>query len=352
MVYSYPVKVNEMIAKSMSETTRRSICVLFPGALGDFLCFLPALQLLAADAQVDLFACTEFADLVPPTVKVRSSECYEITRLFVPDAAKEQRLHEFFGAYTSIYSWLGSQQVEFVSRLKLMSQGRARIYPFRPDGNPMHQRDYYLSCLGARKPCQQIPMLALRAEAVAWAEGYWRRQFLGGKGVLVLTPGSGAREKNWPAEYFRAVAQWWRDETRGAVVVLIGPVEEDRGGWGPLLDHSVFARSLNLAQVAALLARSDLYLGNDSGITHLAAALGVRTVALFGPSDVRQWKPQGERVTVLNRNIECSPCERDVMEACPHRKCLTALTPSEVIPKLVQLLKLATLTRSGAGIRV
>jgi ADP-heptose:LPS heptosyltransferase len=265
-------------------------------------------------------------------------------KAFCPGSAQEERLCDFFGSYTSIYSWLGSREVEFVRQLKLVSQGRARIYPFHPDGNLMHQTDYYLSCLGERTPCEPMPIIELRPEAVAWAEEYWRRQSLEGKAVLVLAPGSGAREKNWPAEYFRVVARWWHDETRGAVVLVVGPVEEERG-WEPLPDHSVVAQNLNLARVSALLVRADLYLGNDSGITHLAGAVGARAVGLFGPSDVRQWAPRGKKVTILNRNVECSPCELEVMKNCPHRKCLTAFPPEEVISKLVQLPELTALDK-------
>jgi ADP-heptose:LPS heptosyltransferase len=134
--------------------------------------------------------------------------------------------------------------------------------------------------------------------------------------------------------------------------VIVGPVEEERGGLEPLLDHSVAAVNLDLEQVAALLKRSDLYLGNDSGITHLAAAVGVRTAALFGPSDTHQWAPRGKQVTVLSRNVECSPCELQVMKSCLHRKCLTGFSAEKVIAELANLPELASLTRLGPGIRV
>ena len=76
----------------------------------------------------------------------------------------------------------------------------------------------------------------------------------------------------------------------------VGPVEEERGGVDRLSRHCVTVSGLRLAQLAALIAGSDLYLGNDSGVSHLAAAVSVRTVALFGPSDIEQWSPRGTRV--------------------------------------------------------
>ena len=81
-----------------SNTLRSKIAVLFPGALGDFICFLPALQKLAQTAEVDLFARSEFADIVPRGVTVRSLECNQISRMFTANAAEDQRLQDFFCA--------------------------------------------------------------------------------------------------------------------------------------------------------------------------------------------------------------------------------------------------------------
>jgi len=331
---------------------RRRVLVIFPGALGDFICFLPALRTLGEDACVDLLARTEFADLAPPAIRVFSLERYEIRRLFVAGAQDEEGVRNFFASYAAVYSWMGSQASEFVRQLESVSQGRARIFPFRPKDQKMHQRDYYPACLATPNRKPSLPAITPRPHAVQWCEQFWRRNSLAGKAVLTLAPGSGAAEKNWPIHFFRAVAEWWRRATQGAAVVLTGPVEEARGGFDTLSDCCKRARDLNLAQVAALLARSDLYLGNDSGITHLAAAVGVRAVALFGPSDALEWAPIGERVTVLTRNVECSPCEVSGMKSCSHHKCLTALYPADVIREIEKLPEVAILTRLGAGITV
>ena len=337
----------------MFKPTSPRICVIFPGALGDFLCFLPTLRLLAAHAPVDLFARSEFAGLVPPAVRVRSSECYEITGLFVPGTAPAERLCDFFRGYGFVYSWLGSQYQEFVQSLQMVSQGRARLFPFRPANlGIVHQADYYLSCIGEMGQGSAIPLIEPKPEIMAWCKSYWARHFLNDKPVLALAPGSGSREKNWPVTSYRAIVEWWISQTGGAVVVIVGPVEEERGGLEPLLDHSVAAVNLDLEQVAALLKRSHLYLGNDSGITHLAAAVGVRTVALFGPSDTHQWAPRGKQVTVLSRNVECSPCDLPVMKSCLHRQCLTGFSAEKVIAELANLPELASLTRLGPGIKV
>jgi ADP-heptose:LPS heptosyltransferase len=128
------------------------------------------------------------------------------------------------------------------------------------------------------------------------------------------------------------------------VIVLLVPAEPERGGFDTLAVDFISARNLTLAQVAALLIRADLYLGNDSGITHLAGAVGAQTVALFGPSDARRWAPRGVKVSLLSLGVACSPCDVGVMKSCPHRKCLTEFFSAKVIGELEHLDVVSTLT--------
>ena len=336
----------------MSIAERKRSLVIFPGALGDFLCFLPTLRFLSQNNAVDLLARREFADLVSPTVNVGSLERYEIRKLFVSGSSKEARLHDFFGAYSAIFSWMGSGQPTFVRELQKLSVN-AHVFPFQPSPPiGLHQSEYYLTCIGA--PAREAVGLEipLKPDALAWSERYWQQHFLKGKPVMAIAPGSGAREKNWPHLSFLAMAEWWRQQTSGAVVVIVGPVEEETGDYTTLGQETVVARNLDLGRLAALLTRCHLYLGNDSGVSHLAAALGVTTVVLFGPSHVERWAPRGKNVTVVTQNVECAPCSISTMKNCPHRKCLTTLTPDDVIGRLAFLAEKLTLTRGGAGITV
>ena len=116
-----------------------------------------------------------------------------------------------------------------------------------------------------------------------------------------------------------------------------GPVEEEREITRLCVQELWLLEYCYLGELSALLARSELYLGNDSGVSHLAAALGVVTAVLFGPSNVARWSPQGKNVTILTQNTECSPCTVSTMKNCPHRKCLTTLEPEYVITKLAGL---------------
>ena len=331
--------------------SKRRALVLFPGALGDFVCFLPTLEFLAERTSIDLLARTEFSELVPERVKVGSLERFEIGHLFVSGGGSDGKVRSFFETYGSIYSWMGSGDLTFKQELHAATQGWLRIFQFHARNSQMHQTDYYLSCLQADL-VPSTPHISLMPDASHWAEVYWAKNSLKSKPVLAIAPGSGAREKNWPLISFEAIARWWRERVGGSVITILGPVEDERGGYEPLCHHGLAIRGITLGRLAATIARCNLYVGNDSGVSHIAAALGVPTAVVFGPSRVTQWAPRGKTVLVLRHQVPCSPCAVSAMKRCHHRDCLAALTPLEVIRQLERWPPLVTLTRRGAGIRV
>lgn len=329
----------------------RPALVLFPGALGDFVCFLPVLECLAERTAIDLLTRTEFSELVPPGVKVGSLERFAIRHLFVPGGGTHQRVRSFFDSYGCSYSWMGSGDLTFKQELEAATEGRLRLFRFHSQDSQIHQMDYYLSCLHGDSVLS-LPHIHLMPEATQWAQGWWAENGLDSKPVLAIAPGSGAREKNWPVISFEAIARWWRERVGGSVVTVLGPVEEERGGYGSICNQGLAIRGIGLGRLAAMMARCSLYIGNDSGISHLAAALGVPTAVVFGPSSVAQWAPRGKIVLVLRHSVECSPCSVPAMKNCRHRECLAALTPAEIIRQLERWQPLVTLTSGGAGIRV
>jgi ADP-heptose:LPS heptosyltransferase len=308
-----------------------TVLALFPGALGDFVCFLPALQALSERGKVDLLlARSEYAALAPPNVTTRSLERYEISRLFVAGSEGDEAIRRFFAPYGWVYSWMGSGEEGFVRRLSAASAGTVKLFPFRSSDSRMHMSDYYLTCVAEPVSGTMPAAVRLQPEDILWAEEFVQRRGCAEEKILAVAPGSGAREKNWPVEFFLEVSRWWRCETGGQALVLYGPAEEERLGDQTRWDGAIQVRGLSLGKVAALLSRCDLYLGNDSGLTHLAGALGIETIALFGPTDAAEWAPRGRSVTVVNWQVECSPCSSSAMKRCAHRKCLTALRPDTV----------------------
>jgi len=113
----------------------------------------------------------------------------------------------------------------------------------------------------------------------------------------MVVPGAGGEHKRWPREHVQALIDGWR-RGGGEAAILLGPVERERGEDWSGLGVPVRVEDGPL-QAAARLARYDVVVGNDSGPSHLAAAVGVALVALFGPTEPRVWAPRGERVRVL-----------------------------------------------------
>jgi ADP-heptose:LPS heptosyltransferase len=118
-----------------------------------------------------------------------------------------------------------------------------------------------------------------------------------GPGFLALHPGSGSATKNWPAERFLALAKRLAGGRRWLLVE--GPADAAEAGALRADPRAVPASRLSVRVRGALLARAALYVGNDSGVSHLAAAFGASTLALFGPTDPAVWSPLGRRVAVV-----------------------------------------------------
>jgi heptosyltransferase III len=159
---------------------------------------------------------------------------------------------------------------------------------------------------------------------------------------MAIAPGSGSRRKNWPLSHYYEVSRTLGWDYALSVVWLAGPAEEEMLSYlGPLAkaQGQLLLANLPLARVARVLSRCRLYIGNDSGLTHLAAAVaGPEVLALFGPTDPRVWAPLGPHVRTLR-----APCPQasEVVDGtifCPETICLEALSPETVLAAAAQLL--------------
>lgn len=152
--------------------------------------------------------------------------------------------------------------------------------------------------------------------------------------LVVLHVGSGTQAKRWPAWHWRELLGRLI-VAHNAQVVLVGlETESPIAGQvlaGGALDNVVdWTGKLSLAELAALLARCDLFIGADSGPAHLAAAVGARTVAIFsGTNHPHQWAPWGRAVSLLCRPPACSPCHRQQCALADH-PCMVGVQPGEV----------------------
>jgi ADP-heptose:LPS heptosyltransferase len=118
--------------------------------------------------------------------------------------------------------------------------------------------------------------------------------------VISLHPGSGSSRKNWPVGKFALLAECIRCSLSARPLFILGEADAAAARALSRLTPAVpVLTNRTLKEVASVLAVSRGYVGNDSGITHLAAALGVPSVALFGPTDAAVWGPRGANVVIL-----------------------------------------------------
>jgi heptosyltransferase-3 len=159
---------------------------------------------------------------------------------------------------------------------------------------------------------------------------------------LALAPGSGQARKNWPLSHYYEVSRTLAWQFSLKVVWLAGPAEDTVLPYLKALAQAqghILLANRSLARVAGVLSRCRLYLGNDSGLTHLAAAVaGPDVLALFGPTDPRVWAPLGPNVHVLSAPCPQAPCAAGRTIPCPESRCLEALLPETVLAAAAPLL--------------
>ncbi|HOV86370.1 MAG TPA: glycosyltransferase family 9 protein [Syntrophobacteraceae bacterium] len=118
---------------------------------------------------------------------------------------------------------------------------------------------------------------------------------------LVIHPGSGGMKKVWPLKRWWSLVDWLLQRKVGPVVVILGPADDPLKTFARATRSRgcLLAEDLSLSRLAAFLAEARLYCGNDSGASHLAAAVGTPSVVVFGPTDPEVWAPRGPHVHVV-----------------------------------------------------
>ena len=147
-------------------------------------------------------------------------------------------------------------------------------------------------------------------------ERAWARNFTHNKGAALASslvgihPGGSSFDKLWPARNFAYVADHLAQKF-GTEIMIFGGTGEDVlvDKVREIMTHpSISAAGISLRQSAALIERCSLFICNDSGPMHIAAALKVSTVALFGPTDHVRWRPRSKKAVIVRRDMDCWPC--------------------------------------------
>ena len=183
--------------------------------------------------------------------------------------------------------------------------------------------------LGHRGPAPQAG-LKVSAEAGAYIDEYLA-QLNHPSPLFAVNPFSSAGTdfKRWPLERYAELARRIKDELGGRTIVLWGPGEEKEAAHLVEMagDGTTMACPTTIPQLFALLQRTNLYIGGDTGVMHLAAGAGVPVVAIFGPTDVKINGPYGKGHLVIRQELSCSPCKK---KDCRERQCIVNISAEEV----------------------
>ena len=358
----------------MAPSQPKKTLIIHSGGIGDLLLALPAIRVFRRtfpESTLELMGRPERLSLIACDLQVKSIHSIDqagMAYFFMEGEPLPSALSTFFSSFGVILVFGGASGKPLLENLKKAGVGRVILTPsFPPEGLEVHVADYLVESLrisGIEGESSFTP-LRLPEDAMSLARGFlanfswplghpqshenppsppFSKGGLGGFGkyfisnlglkegerVLAIHPGSGSPAKNWDAQNFARVGDWFSE--RSKVILISGPardgVEEVKRAMKKA--RPFVADSLPLLHLAAVLKSSTAYLGNDSGITHLAASLGLPTVALFGPTNPSMWGPRGPGVRLVYEKSFCSPCSAEDRAGCS-RQCLKKIEGDRVL---------------------
>ncbi len=319
------------------------ILVLHPGALGDVILSLPSLASLRRYFRDPRIAVAGNLDYLPFSAwghadRTLSLSTVPIHRLFSTDPL-EDRDKSWWRSFDRVVSWSGADDIDFVRRLAAVHPA-ALVSGWRPRRRDIrHVSEVFLDSLRPWiGPTAQVQAEAIKVSPAAEARGRdWLKEqgWDGSRRIVALHPGASAASKRWPVESFAVVARSLCSYRDCSLLVIEGPAESGLGSQvvQGLDSRNVWlAKSLPIDLLAATLSLCSAYFGNDSGVSHMAAALGLRSVVVFGPTLPGQWAPLGPDVTVLRDSRGCLACR--LADSRGH-SCLENIAPERVLENLL-----------------
>jgi heptosyltransferase-3 len=284
------------------------VLVVRGGAIGDFILTLPALKALRdayPDARIEILGYKHIAVLAENRFyaqAVRSIEYGPLSRFFAKNSELPAESADYFATFDLIISYLYDPDGIFESNLRRCGVKNLLFGPAKIAKTSDH---------AARQLARPIEELGIRVvdltEKIFLSEEdrQFGREFLQtpSQPIIAIHPGSGSKEKNWPLQNWIELfsREHWHVEKRPSLIVISG--EADKAQTAQLehtwKDQNIrFAKNLPLPHLAAVLEHS-IFIGHDSGISHLAAAAGANCILLFGPTDPNVWAPRNENVQVF-----------------------------------------------------
>ncbi len=322
----------EILQQESAKAARRALRALIiqPGALGDCVLTLPLAGFLKRAlnlGSIDLLAHLDYVGFYPNRTcidSIRSIDAIDMHRLFADPEQFQLKdrdpLIQAFSDYAWIVSFMGGPESPFAGNLTYTAHCSHSVevvaLPLKPPADQQgHVARFYCERFVAQCDLPlDVPEFNARQRLICptHADRELGLEVLASididrsRPLAVFHPGSGARDKCWMLDNFMGIARALQDREWNAVFML-GPVELER--WSreqrlglerafPVLE------GLPLNRTLAVLSLANAFVGNDSGVRHLAGAMGIRSFAAFGPTNPQVYHPLGERVQVLHADTE------------------------------------------------
>jgi heptosyltransferase-2 len=286
----------------------KRILVIRGGAIGDFILTLPALKALRdahPHAHIEILGYKNIAVLAENRFyaqAVRSIEYGPLASFFAKNSELPAELANYFASFDLIISYLYDPDGIFEMNLRRCGVENLIHGPAKVDNHEPAARQF-------ARPLEELGAFVSDFAAKAYPsveDRHVARKFLRScaRPIVALHPGSGSERKNWPLQNWIDIGNdLLASETfRGSIVVVSGEADENQitrleSIWANRRVR--FAKSLPLPHLAAVLEQT-IFVGHDSGISHLAAAAGANCILLFGPTDPAVWAPKNENVQVIH----------------------------------------------------
>ena len=323
-----------------------NILIIRPGALGDVVVTLPAIEAVRnhfENAQIEIMGYSSFLEIVKGRFYADTISRFDqadIAPLFMRNSSVPASLINKLSNTDLIISFVSDKEQIMVGNLRASGAKHVIHYePFPSESEHIHIIDHFLRCLDLLgvHHSNKIPKIFLKGEDVLLGEKFLNDRVVDPKKMLVAVhPGSGSRQKCWPMDRYAEIILWLKEEMDTQILLISGPA--DTGIVEALRvkvrDKFILVDHLPVPILAAIIKRCKLFVGNDSGITHLAAAVGTPTISIFAPTDPSMWGPRGEQVKILYKKSPCSPCPSDTRRNCFSQTCLENVTVEDVISEI------------------
>ncbi len=340
--------------KKMSHSAIKKILVRTPNWVGDAVMTLPALQALGElynGAEISILAKKAVIPIYENNPAVADIIEYQADYKGLKgrfQLSKKLRTEQFQLAVL-FQNAFDAAFISFLSRIpERVGYGRdmrssllTEAVPFTDEIKKLHHIDYYLNIIKslgmADKEKRPWPRLYPRAAELAEAESFISKKGLAGKPLIGAAPGASfGPAKMWAPERFAESLIKLSEDTGAVPLIFGGPgdIKVTDKVFELIRDKVPSAQNLagktTLRQCIALLNKLSLFITNDSGAMHMAAALSVPTVALFGSTDPMLTGPTGKHTSVVIKKTPCSPCFERVCKP-GHMNCMTAVTVEDVL---------------------